>query len=132
MSKDFSLTFPSRWTRCPIDNIKWFFRWLKWSYQRAFNGYSQCDTWGIDYYLVRILIPMITRLRNRDIGYPESCSSPEVWNSILDQIIEGFKAAERLLNLEYESDFHYHMRKDEVIFKNGMRLFTEYFFNLWD
>jgi len=78
-------------------------RRLKWFYQRGKRGWADCDWWGMDYYLVDIILPMLKELKEKTHGYPgtDEASTPEGWDNVLIQIIEGFEAAKRVLNDEY-------------------------------
>jgi len=99
---------------------------LKWFIQRGKRGYADCDWWDMADYLIWIIVPMLKELKKHQHGYPNKASTPEKWDTILDQMIEGFEAGERILTDDCPSV------ADQEIFNNGMKLFSEWFFDLWD
>lgn len=113
-------------------NISYFIHWIYYSWQRAFRGYSEYDTWSVDRYLSEIIPEMIIKLIENQKGSPEGVSITE-WEIILQGIREGFVAATRINNCEYEDGKEkeqYH--KDLEVFNKGMDLLKEHFFYLWD
>ena len=124
----------SRWFYSPkafFENIILTFRWMKWSWQRAFRGYADCDYWSIDYYFYVTIVPLLKILRKNRHGYPTNITD-EKWDSILGKIIEAFEAANRVVDLEYENNIVEEMKKDESIFFKDGKLFIKHFFGLWD
>jgi hypothetical protein len=115
-----------------LGNIKYNFKWIKWSWQRAFRGYADCDCWSVDGYLSVIIPDMLRHLKKYSHGIPTDKDgeqfTEQVWNDVLDKIIAGFEAAKRMTNddnpQEYDIDF--------LIFEEGMKLFNEHYFSLWD
>jgi len=131
-----------------VKNISYFFKWLKWCLQRGFRGWADCDWWSMDYYLIDIIIPMLKTLRDNQMGHPCDLTE-EQWVEKLNEMIEGFEAGKRVLDDEYyeivSPDFPEKdaTRKevlewgrmnmaDQKIFKQKMKIFIKYFFNLWD
>ena len=74
---------------------------------------------------------MLKRLQHDTHGYPSQLTEQE-WDTILNDIIAGFEASQRIQNIDYENDITEDMQRDKAIFEKGMKLFTEYYFNLWD
>ena len=142
-----------RWDK-PITlrrNIRYTFMWLKWCCQRAFRGWADCDLWDMDWYLITIILPMLKELRKNSHGYPGygEASTSEKWDAILDKMIEGFEAGCRITEDAYymktNSDILTRQptseevkgwidmsKTDQVIFNNRMKLFSKWFFHLWD
>ena len=58
--------YPRNW----FDNIKYFFRTIKWGWQRATRGYSDYDTWDLDIFYSRIMIASLSQFRAEERGYP--------------------------------------------------------------
>ena len=50
--------------------LKHFFRCIKWSGQRVFRGYADCDIWSIDCYLQRLIPDMLQTLKDTRHGSP--------------------------------------------------------------
>ena len=123
-----------RWFYSPktfFDNIISTFRWIKWSWQRAFRGYADCDWWGLDYYFYETIVPLLRILKENRHGYPGSLTDKK-WDSILDRMIKAFEAANRVVELDYETNILEEMKKDEDLFLKDGKLFTKYFLGLWD
>ena len=134
-------------------------RRTKWYFQRAGRGWATCDTWGLDYYLAGVIADSITHLKENKHGGPANLTEDE-WDAILEKMILSFKVAQRVgngdvvylpsikfddkkydkakamtdkSNEEYGETIYEVMTKEEVIeYEEGMNLFIEYFFALWD
>jgi hypothetical protein len=109
--------------------------------QRGRRGYADCDVWNFDGYLCDVIVGGLKDLRKHHSGCPteiyEECkhndqATKKEWNHRLDQMIEGFIAGRKIINLDY----NWRNKKAGTILKlkynRGMRLFTEHFFSLWD
>jgi hypothetical protein len=120
---------------------------VKHWFQRASRGYDDTSYYGVDYHIVKIIIPILKDLRENCHGYPGyGGMTIEKWEKILDRMILGWEAAKRVCDDEYylktgfpekrfEGDtkiWHKAMKKDIKRFEKMMPLFTKYFFNLWD
>lgn len=124
--------------------------WLRGCWQRAFRGYADCDWWDMDYYLVKIILPMLKELRKNSHAYPGDLTE-EKWTVLLDEMILGFEAAKRVCDDEYYKEVSGNSLeainnatskeirewgrlsiKDQKIFKQKMKIFVDRFFNLWD
>jgi hypothetical protein len=98
-----------------------------------------------------MLPEMIKHLKETTHGYPghSEADTPEKWDTILDEIVLSFEAANRVCNDEYYTEtnsdildrkptkkeihqWRVKSRKDQRIFHKGMKLFDKWFFNLWD
>ena len=142
-------------------NIQDFFYWIKAFFQRGWRGWADCDTWGMDGYLLEIMLPMIKHLKETKHGYPGTLTE-ERWDKIMDKMISGLEAGNRVFEDDYidkiqpdwlnevkgedlleqinrvkikpETWTKYRQmeRKDEKEFRRAMALITEYFFALWD
>jgi len=103
----------------------------KWFFQRGWRGYSDCDNWSIDGFLMSILPEMLQNLRKNSIGCPVD-STPEEWSIILKEIEEGFRANQKLMNLEYD----WRNKTEEGYLKaqsdRAFDLFVKHFNSLWD
>lgn len=134
-------------------NLYGIFRWLKWCKQRAFRGYADCDLWGMDYYLVEVILPMLKDFKKNLHGYPGwgEASTSEKWDSLIDEMIEGFEAAKRVCDDEYYKEvsgdsiediynapreeieeWNRLAKEDQKLFEKKMKVFTKWFFHLWD
>jgi len=137
-----------------------FFRWgrfstprriykeIKWFIQRGSRGWADRDVWSLDWYLNTWMPDALRRLRDTKIGTPFACfpEGPEYikpcgnptkeaheiaeknWDTIINKMIAGFEAAHRLNEMSNWDN----RDEDQKIFDEGMKLFHEYYFNLWD
>lgn len=133
---------------------------VKWFIQRGKRGYADCDWWNMNYYLVGIIIPMLNDLKKNKHGYPcnghfrkpnEVCNCDEKWSEHIDEMIEAFEAARRV----QEDDYYMEVsgdsvdairnasrkevrqwaamsRTDQKLFDKKIKVFTKWFFRLWD
>jgi len=136
-----------------IFDIKYHMRRIKYFCQRGKRGWADCDWWGMDYYLVSIILPMLKELKAKTHGYPgcKGAKTPEEWDKKLDEMIEAFEAADRILEDDYYKEVsgdsleairnasHEEIKKwgelceaDCKIFKKKVKVFIKFFFALWD
>ena len=98
---------------------------VRW-WQRARYGYSEQDTWSISHYAADVLAKMVADLRERMLGYPADIDV-ERWDEMLSKIERGFMAALAVMDGGADDDERYLAE-----FREGMALFSERFFDLWD
>ena len=98
----------------PIVFYKDVRRTIKFAYQRLTRDWDDSVTWNIDYWLCKIMPDILEKLKKDKQGIPnEVFDNPnkthedEEWkkaeakyDAILDEMIEGFKAAGRIINRE--------------------------------
>jgi hypothetical protein len=135
-------------------------------WQRATRGYDETAHWSIDYHFVKVMLPAIKDLRKHSHGYPttmfeddvdmsntsdEDCKkASDKWNSILDEMIEGFELIKVFHDEFGVFDTDYKTYQDEMgedavkdIYKKAtivskekhdraFDLFKEHFYALWD
>lgn len=161
----------------PYGNPRQSLRELKWFIQRGRRGWANCDVWSLDTYLSGWLPSALRHLKETKHGVPIGCvdsgdrdgcgNSSEAgmkraearWNAILDTMIAGFEAAQRIQDGIYEKELGPYplerpsylsitewkatitarfrksqelTKRDEEIFKQGLENFTKYYHNLWD
>lgn len=119
-------------------------RYVKWFFQRGKRGWADCDTWNFDWYLSNVIIGGLEYFRDNNHSYPSELSSVEEWNSVLDQMIDGFKSWQKIVgfgNGEYfskltdelgekEASRIYEQKLAEV--EEKMSLLIKWYGNLWD
>lgn len=136
-----------------IKDIPYNLRKIKWFFQRGKRGWADCDTWGLDHYLARIMPEMLRYLQENLHSYPgyDEASTCGKWYDILEELIEGWEAANRVCDDEYYKqvsgdsieaignatrkeirEWHRLSVKDRKLFEKKMKLFTKWFFHLWD
>ena len=133
-------------------------REVKKFYQRGVRGWSDEDVWSFDYYLTRVIVGGLQRLKEDARGYP-ACLDPDSeldvlggrvlpdgddggvrrWNGLLQEMIAGF-AADSLLRddvvwtIEGGTIHRNHEleAKLNAIRDRGFALFKDYYGALWD
>jgi hypothetical protein len=124
---------------------------IKHWYQRAKRGYSYQDLWSFNSYLSSIIPPALREYNKNVSGCPgdlydeskinDGCHK---WKEILEEIAQGFEAAEEMKNIHflYRKDnpdrshsFEYDEKRAQYLvnkFERGIDLFKKYYFSLWD
>lgn len=69
---------------------------LEWDREVPFLPIEEVDIsgarfWGFDTYLAQVVVVGLRRFRNEAHGFPESFESFEEWQSVIDEILEGFE-----------------------------------------
>ena len=109
-------------------------RRFRWWFQRRIRGWDNRDLWGLDFTFIKFIYPRLKLFRETSIGMPgniyfdcgeDDDKAREKWNSILDEMLEGFKLA-------ISSESYPLMDEDHEKLERSMDLFREYFFALWD
>jgi hypothetical protein len=160
-------------------SVRRMYREVKWFIQRGKRGWADCDTWSIDYYLNGWMPDALRYLKKNKCGIPMSvfptgpeytkdCGNPteeasEIaarnWDEILDKMIGGFEASQRILDGLYEKELGEYplsrpagvsrdawekvkddrfaasrllQERDEKLFEEGMALFAKHYHSLWD
>lgn len=131
---------------------------VKWFFQKLFRGYSDVEIWNLETSLSRPILKKLKAFKNSNRhGYPKDLT-PELWESILDEMINGFtflyeeggitKEYQDFLNKKWDSKFNeikvdvsleeegnklreINNKKCEDAQK-GIELFGKYYTNLWD
>ena len=92
--------YPRNWWK----NICYFFRTIKWGWQRAIRGYSDYDTWDLDVYYSNMIIASLSQFRAETMGYPGYMENIDEWYAILDKIIFLLKQANEDEPLEEKNE----------------------------
>ena len=102
-------------------------------FQRGKKGWSYPDTWDFDDYLTDVIIGGLTHLRKYTHGHPviKGVNNNKQWKSILQKIINGFKAYKKMCNwcIRHKEKTYKKLNKK---FKEGMKLFIKYYGTFWD
>lgn len=114
------------------------FKWNDFVYEYKMNrelfnkGYCDRDVYSYYTENARRNVKILTELKNSNIGFPSTLTEKK-WNKILTDIIDGFQSI-----LDEDDDFYTaeNFRKTQKInkkrFEKGMKLYVEYYRNLWD
>lgn len=128
-----------------INDLRFFFmRRLPCFFHRGKKGYSYIDTWSFDSYLCDVIAGGVKLLKANLHGSPPELFDDDAknqiwrWEEVLDKITEGFEAGRSIINTDYmelgdtREEWESKYKELEVKYNEGMDLFKEYFFNLWD
>lgn len=107
-----------------------FFKNMKWFFQRGRRGYSDCDTWSLDSYLISWLPEAIRTLAKRNFGYPPELDLKS-WQEILEKIASGFQSWRELDDLPFDQHLKEFPSRN-ARFEESITLFAKYFRYLWD
>lgn len=129
-----------------------YWRWLRWTYQRADRGFADWDWWDFDSYLAEMIPKALEKYKtahttpiNPDVPAKENgepvAFTQEEWNAKLDTMIAGFHAATDIIELNAPTlpNGRLDMTKlkeweeeREATRLKGFAEFTKFFFALWD
>jgi len=127
------LAFPPprwRWSYLllhPWEILGYYYREFKWFVQRGLYGYSTCDLWSLDEYLISFLPTAIRELRDTSMGRPCN-TTPKEWKKTLTKIANGLESGKKMWRIVDEK----RPTKAQKEFDEAMRLFHKWFWHLWD
>jgi len=75
--------------RCPLRNIKQFFRNIKYAYQRATRGFCDQDAWSLDSFYSELFYQTLNHLAENAYGSPYELELEE-WQAILKEMAQHF------------------------------------------
>lgn len=111
-------------------------RKIKFLYQRLTRGWSDDETWNLDYTIAKFALPRLKRFKELHSGYPNGMTEEE-WGLIIDKmikslelIIEDMETVGVLKNVFGDELYDAIRKKDEEILE-GLDLFFKYFRHLW-
>ena len=86
------------------------------------RGWSDEDTWSLDWTIAKFILPRLKRFAKLQNGFPGSTTSKE-WNEILEQMIEAF---------ELYSKGGWELDKEDIQkAQKGLELFAKWYGDLW-
>lgn len=119
-----------------------YYRPVKFLWQRLIRGWPDSDLWSLDYAIIQFVYPRLKAFRelppagaplhptevypegHDEAGLPRALIEEE-WDSILGEILVGFKLVIDEDCYPLDPDKHAQLEK-------SMDLFREWFFALWD
>jgi len=137
-------------------NFPYHYRRVKWFFHRGWYGWAPNDVWSFDHYLAKVISEGVARLKKNNIGCPSELLeakdnyewtdeeyelAEKKWDTILDQIIKGFRTyteAEDCGDCGYgmtifsKDPKHTCKKHDIEDYEKGWDLFRKYFMGLWD
>lgn len=126
----------------------WKFK-IKMAWQRVFRGYDDSSVWSHHYWHAETTAKMMRRLAQISNGCPSALYDKKNkkdpykrWKEILITIAEGFEAMNKIDNHEHfienknnKLNLNKTKQKEKILknkFDKGMKLYHEYYQNLWD
>lgn len=114
-----------------------FFMEIKWFIQRGKRGYADCDVWGFDTYLAKIISGGCKQLKEIKHSCPTRIANQypnQSWEKALvqwDGILNKIDRAFTLLNL-WEDSGRLPTDEEKREIAKGWFFFKKYFGDLWD
>ena len=121
---------------------------IKWRTQRLFRGYSDCDLWGLDEHLAKLIVKRLKAFRKiKRHGIPCDFAKGDSdedfekglikWEEIIDEMIWTFEYVinDYCFGVDEVFEPKYNKEKAEELgkrYEKGIKLFAKYFSNLWD
>ena len=128
----------------PFYRAKWKIRNVYWEcrygFERMFKGYDSMDTFEIFYKFIKKYKKVLKKFRDNHYGHPANLTEEE-WDNILDSMLYHLYYMEednviKELEKDVPDDWSVSLKTvNEVMEKHKnefFKLFSEYFFNLWD
>lgn len=100
-------------------------REIRFKKQREERGWDDSETWSLYSKITDFVLPRLKRFRELHKDYPMGLSI-EKWDDILDKMILAFEILQRD---EYSSIDEAYRQSDQI--KVGLKLFAEYYTDLW-
>ena len=95
----------------------------EWYNQRKENGFDDTETWNLQTTISKFVLPRLKWFKERHYDHPCDITF-ERWNEILDNMIFSFEYYAR-------DEFKSISDEDFKRVKEGMKLFGEYYGDLW-
>jgi hypothetical protein len=133
--------------------MKKLLRHIKWFYQRITRGFDDRECWNLNTTIAKFLIPRLKVFKTNTHTFPSEISLEE-WDIALLQMIDAFELYildnDDLnyddVKIEFDEKGHLQITKDPdkekvrntIIesrrkrIEDGLNLFREYFYDLWD
>lgn len=113
---------------------------IRYGFQRMFKGYDSVDVFETYYKFIDRYSKILTRLKKNHVGYPYDLDEEE-WENILDEMIYHlhYMVEDNVvddLKRDVPEEWNPSQKNVDMIMdkhKNEFfKLFSEYFYNLWD
>jgi hypothetical protein len=100
-------------------------RFFKFTWQKITKGFSDDETWALDYRIAKFISPRLKRFKELDNGHPFDVTS-EQWDTILDKTILAFEHLSGKDSIKVED---YKIMSEQI--DEGLDLFRKYYRDLW-
>jgi len=105
-------------------------RYARHMKQLKTRGFSDSETWSLYSVIVGFVLPRLIRFKQIRPGYPMGMTDKE-WNDILDKMIFAFQWIKDDGSEEYYKLSTKQLDDGHKKCQEGLKLFGEYFRNLW-
>lgn len=131
------VTLPYYRIKYKVKNTYWK---IRYGFQRMFKGYDDVDTFDTFFRFIERYKKIIKELRNNHYGYPGTMTYKE-WDNILDTMLYHLHYMEednvvKELEKDVPDNWSVSLKTvNDVMEKHKdefFKLFSEYFYNLWD
>lgn len=139
--KDFNKNYEGARLRYKLKRLRWE---LKYAWQRAWRGYDDVAVFECFDSFLKWIIPVLKDFRKTYSGmwvkdFDEEkqepiCYTAEEQDAILDEMIMHFEMADEDWYYNQKETFEYNEMYDKMEYhKNkALKMFSKYFWNLWD
>lgn len=112
---------------------------IKWTYQEITRGYSDCDIWNLNDFIIRkVRLPLKAYVRHQEehgMATPfDFATNPVGWLEVLAKMEYSFDETynDRFLALDQPKRTPEQMEEYNKKIQEGFELFGKYCMNLWD
>lgn len=132
-----TITLPYWRVKNWIEDVYWN---VRYGFQRMFKGYDDVDTFETFDKFIERYIKILTEYRKNHVGHVGTMTNEE-WESIIDEMLYHLhymneENVEEELEKNVPDDWHVNQKTVDYIMETHknefFKLFSEYFYNLWD
>lgn len=105
-------------------------RFWRFVWQKLTRGWSDKETWNLEYEIAKFALPRLKRFKEVTNGYPGDLSE-ELWDEILDKMIFSLEYITKEFDLELTDISVTQMKEDSKKVQEGLDLFGKHFWHLW-
>lgn len=98
-------------------------RMIKHFWQRRTRGFDDSDLWNLDDTIAKFVATRLWAFKELKCSYPSNLKSYEEWQGILERIAFAFKLLQK--------DAFERNEFEQKCIDDGLKLFVEYYENLW-
>lgn len=88
------------------------------------DSYLRIASWNLDWALALIIYSHLRAFKDNTIGFPAYMNSPEEWDKVLDEMIDGFA-----YYIQHHDDEEW--KEADKKLKRSLSLIAEYYRDLW-
>jgi hypothetical protein len=115
-------------------------RKIKWWFQKRIRGFSDSELWDLTTTISKFIIPRLEEFKPKT--YPYEFKSGEEWDLIIKKMIWSFKFSLYIHNFDnkyikdmnFSENDYFDKEKNRLLikkYKEGIKLFSKYYMDLW-